>query len=354
MATQLTLFGRIPKVDPYFNTAKTDYEKFINKNWEVNNKRFSRKQDFLKAALKEWDAIKSDKNALRDYIEREIPPPPKRSRKSFFLNSPSAAALKASPIPTTINPLLTTHEPPSSSNLEQPQTLNVPTDISTRDDYLNENEYVLIRKVLSGIGAQNLDDFFTEDVINDSSLMKTLAAFSYSVDFFNSLRTTYDSLTKKDRKSSLKAKLTDIDLLFDELNAILNECASCKKLPTMDSTMLCRTYLRKAEIVKDVILKAGQINLKVSDSSTLNDLRRRIKQQQKSGGVDLTCRTPNELTECFCYNDCNLTWEAAFDRIIGMENSNVTQQPLNFDQLMRVADILSENVVTSQKELEIS
>ena len=69
---------------------------------------------------------------------------------------------------------------------------------------------------------------YLQEVICNDSLMKTLRAFSYAVDSFNSLRVTYDCATKKERKSALKAKLSDIDLLFDELKALLNEC-SCRK-----------------------------------------------------------------------------------------------------------------------------
>ena len=116
---------------------------------------------------------------------------------------------------------------PSGSIIDQPKT-SVPIDISTHEDYLDKDEIVLNCKILSGIRVQNLDDFFTE-VICNYSLLKTLRAFSYAVDSFNSLRVTYDSATKKERKSALKAKLSDIDLLFDELKALLNECVSCRK-----------------------------------------------------------------------------------------------------------------------------
>ena len=172
----------------------------------------------------------------------------------------------------------------------------------------------MIRKVLSEMEANGLDDFFTDEVISDKSLMKTLAAFSYAVESFYSLRTSYQLSTKKDRKSMLKAKLTEIDILCDELKDLLQECADCKKQPTMDIHMITQTYLKKGEIVKEVIVKAGQINLKVSDSSLLNDLRRRIKQQQK-GDINLTSRSSDQLTECFCYNNCALTWEETFDRL---------------------------------------
>ena len=43
--------------------------------------------------------------------------------------------------------------------------------------------------------------------------------------------------------------------------------------------MLSQTYMKKLEVVKGIIAKAGQINAKVSNHSLLSNLRR-IKQQE--------------------------------------------------------------------------
>ena len=85
MAKQLNFFGNISQADPYFKTPKTVYEKYINKNWEINHNKFSRKQDFLKSALKDWDVIKANKTAVNEYIEQQTPPPPKRFRSRLLL-----------------------------------------------------------------------------------------------------------------------------------------------------------------------------------------------------------------------------------------------------------------------------
>ena len=46
--------------------------------------------------------------------------------------------------------------------------------------------------------------------------------------------------------------------------------------------------------------------------------------------------------------------EETFHRLVDMENGNELQQWLSYDQLKEVADIISENIVTSQAELENS
>ena len=92
-----------------------------------------------------------------------------------------------------------------------------------------------------------MEDFFTDEVISDQSLMKTLASFAYSVDTFLGLRTTYSEATKRIRKSYLKAKLSDIDILLEDLKVLLDDCAARRKMPNMDSSMLCQTYIKKAK-----------------------------------------------------------------------------------------------------------
>ena len=75
------------------------------------------------------------------------------------------------------------------------------------------------------------------------------------------------------------------------------------------------------KVVKEIIAKAGQINVKVSDHSLLSNLQRRIKQQE-GGKTNLLCRNPGKLAKCFCYNDGKLIWEAILKwKIMGHYNN---------------------------------
>ena len=195
MAAQLTLFGKVSKVAPYLKVAKDEYQKFVNKSWEINYQKYATKQEFIKFALKEWTKIRETPKALQDFMDRTPPPPPKRFRSLLTPNSPIA----------TVNPPLanlhsasishseklinesTTANISSSHPSNSEKIPNVPTSILSREEYLNANENHLIWNVLSKIGAKNLEDFFTDEVISDQSLMKTLASFAYSVDTFGFL-----------------------------------------------------------------------------------------------------------------------------------------------------------------------
>ena len=92
----------------------------------------------------------------------------------------------------------------------------------------------------------------------------------------------------------------------------------------MNVSMLSQTYMKKLEVVEEIVVKVIQINAKVSDHSLLSDLRHGIKQQE-GGNTNLVCRNPGEFAECFCYNDCKLRWEVTFDNILEMENNGSLQ-----------------------------
>ena len=83
----------------------------------------------------------------------------------------------------------------------------------------------------------------------------------------------------------------------------------------------------------------------------MNDIRRRLKQQQNNQ-VNIISRKPNELTKCSCYNNSDHTWEKTFDNILEMENSRIVQQPLSYENLKDIANIMSENIVTLAEELD--
>ena len=61
MAAQLTLFGNVSKVAPYFKVAKDEYQKFVNKSWAINHQKYATKQE---VALKEWAKIRKTTKTL--------------------------------------------------------------------------------------------------------------------------------------------------------------------------------------------------------------------------------------------------------------------------------------------------
>ena len=92
MSKQLTLFGKRASVEAYFKDSKNDYERFVNRKWEEMHEKFGRKQDFLKAVLKDWDIVKNNPSAVKKYLEN-CPPTSKKIARSSFVNLISKSRL---------------------------------------------------------------------------------------------------------------------------------------------------------------------------------------------------------------------------------------------------------------------
>ena len=151
----------------------------MNKSWQLNHGKYDRKQDFLSEVLKEWERIKNDK-AVADYIEQDAPPA-KQIRGSFIHHTPtttsSAKGKSSSPLFVFTCSISSNSVPFQSPALNIP---NVPVELTERESYLKSNEHQLVIQSLSEIGTKNLDNFFTDDVVEHQSLMQTLASFAYS------------------------------------------------------------------------------------------------------------------------------------------------------------------------------
>lgn len=129
---------------------------------------------------------------------------------------------------------------------------------------------------------------------------------------------------------------------------LLKQCSELKPLQTMTASLISQTYLKKLEVIKNLVFKAGQLNMKLIDKNILSDLCHRIKQDGSK--LTVTSRKADKLHKCFCFNNTNLTWEETFDNIIIMENSGITQHPLSTDQLKTITSTTSENIVTTPEE----
>ena len=157
----------------------------MNKSWQLNHGKYGHKQDFLTAVLKEWERIKNDKKAVADFIQQDTPPA-RQIRSSFIHHTPTTTSYA---IGKPNNSLLAFTCSISSNSVpcQSPASNipNVPVELSERQSYLKSNEHQLVIQSLSKMDTKNLDNFFTDDVVEDQSLMQTLASFAYSWNAFN-------------------------------------------------------------------------------------------------------------------------------------------------------------------------
>ena len=181
MSKQLTLFGKISgRIEPYIKNPQSTYKQYVNKSWQLNHGKYGRKQDFLSAILKDWERIKNDKKAIADYIEQDAPPA-KQIRSSFIHYIPtitsSAKGKPSNPLLVFTCSISSNSVPCQSPALNIP---NVPVELSEWESYLKSNKHQLVIQSLSEIRTKKLDNFFIDDVVEDQSLMQTLASFAYS------------------------------------------------------------------------------------------------------------------------------------------------------------------------------
>lgn len=118
----------------------------------------------------------------------------------------------------------------------------------------------------------------------------------------------------------------------------------------MKAALLSETYLKKAEKIKESIFFIVIIQTKINDKYLLNNLQRRVNQQKNNAK---TTRNPREHHKCICYNNSKLSWEETFDVFLDNENSNTPRKPLTTTQLIKIGQIISENIVTTVSEIGI-
>ena len=143
----------------------------------------------------------------------------------------------------------------------------------------------------------------------------------------------------------------DINIKCNELLHQLNELSETRPKPNMNASLLSQTYLQNAQIIKEINFNLGLLNTKICDRDILNNLSRRIKQQNatmNSKNVD------HEQFDLMCSNNSDFKWDNAFNILLEYENSGMKLNNFSTQELTKFACILSENIVTNIKELELT
>ena len=155
--------------------------------------------------------------------------------------------------------------------INKPQAIPLNTKTSTNvpnyshENFLNSHELTMVKSFFSDVGFQDHKALFTEEILSDTSLMKTLASVAYSWNNFTTFRKIYNSQAKYDCKSNLKSEIKEIDVKCCELVIILKEICNLKPHPSMQALMLSKTYLRKADKIKQFICLLANIQTNVTE-----------------------------------------------------------------------------------------
>ena len=105
----------------------------------------------------------------------------------------------------------------------------------------------------------------------------------------------------------------DFNIKCNELLRQLNELSETRPKPNMNASLLSQTYLQKAQIIKEIVVTLGLLNKKVCDRDILNNLSRRIKQQNATMNLK---NVHHEQFELMCSNNSDFKWDNTFNILL--------------------------------------
>ena len=151
--------------------------------------------------------MKDNSAAVKAYMKQSSAP--KQNIMSFFKNqqSPIDEAEKAgcSRDTSCLDPGVeivddSMRSPKSILNLNFP---NCAMTGQSSEEYLSEKEFVMVQKLLYSFDINSIDDFFTDDIKSDSSIVNLVKSLAYDLDSFASLTEAYRAGQLKEKKGTL-------------------------------------------------------------------------------------------------------------------------------------------------------
>ena len=200
------------------------------------------------------------------------------------------------------------------------------------------------------IGFAEPSLFFTDGIKSDKSFINVIKSVASKWGHLSKLHSRYLEQSVY-RKSNLKTQLHDINIKCNELLNQLNKLSETRPKPNMNASLLSQTYLQKAQIFKEIVVTLGHLNTKICDGDILFNLSERIKQQNatmNSKNVD------HEQFDLMCSSNSDFKWDNTFNILLESENSGMKLNNFSTHELTKFACILSENIVTNIKELELT
>ena len=186
-------------------------------SWQVLTK-----NDFWKDILKRWEEMKAKPNVLADYINWPmIPYRSKSSIESFFkpVSPPVTAPLQK----TTSSPILS-NSPSSSTYAYAPTSRLMYYGFnSIRDEgkfIKNVNNASINKEFFADISFLEVDNFFTDDIVNDQSLMLLPSTLSIDWKGCNLRRKEYEKNRLRKRESLVSKHIQNCGSTFSSVSTL--------------------------------------------------------------------------------------------------------------------------------------
>ena len=186
----------------------------------------------------------------------------------------------------------------------------------------------MISTLFSDFGVNDDTKFFTDDIVNDSEFLKALKGTALNSENF---RTVYNENLKqkqKERTSVLSHKLNEIRATGGKLVSLVKNCTDVSTPPiSANALVLSETYLKKATIVRAILITAGTYNSLINDDFVKKSSKKSLKEQKNVLDQSFSINPSNYLFQFFCCNGVNLKWNDAFELLTDYQNEGVKKPP---------------------------
>ena len=192
--------------------------------------------------------------------------------------------------------------------------------------------------LFSDFGLSGDTKFFTDDIVNDSEFLKALKGIALNYENFKTVYNEYLKEKQKEETSVLSHKLNEIRATGEKLVSLVKNCINVSTPPiSANALVLSETYLKKAKIVKEILITGGTSNSLINDDFVKTSLKRRLKQQKNVPDQSFSINPSDYSFQFFCYKGVNLKRNDVFELLTYYQNEGVATTPMSSKMLLQNA-----------------
>ena len=331
---QKTLFGTTAKSQTYYKKkAETTFEKFIEAKWYFNNG--GKRDQFYKAATKEWNEIKKDENAVSAIIEKHLNAI-KGEEKEDLSKFESIEGNKGSKRTACDADVATTSKAPSSTT----SPVNLPT--TEIEHFLNSLKSGLSSNFTGAIQDQKLVHKAVD------KLAKSYLAIHPDLVFYR------DNVVFK-RESALATTLSKLDEKINALIKVVEEMKSIDVKSLIGLSTLQINLQNKIEKCNEIAILSMELESFISEKNLKSNIRRRVAQIKQRNACSVSEDANLEKIKFFCKNNFSLTWDVGLKNLQDrLENRLPECIELKASRIMHIASLLEFSSIVTLEELGCS
>ena len=183
----------------YFKSAKSKYERYINKKWAERKDLFESKQTFITRAPASWE--RSSDVEQESFWNASATAANKMRIKNFFCSNKTLKSSADISPPSPVTASVSNDKPLQTDLCENPRNASY-----IRGEFLQSKESFSLKNFLCDIKYSG-SNIFQDSVLNDTNFMSTVTKLSYGWENLSELRRKYNSGNIFVKNSKLKGKI---------------------------------------------------------------------------------------------------------------------------------------------------